>query len=477
MPRRHRPGPRPDRAAASHVPESAGSRTGRLLRMALATAPFLIAPAARGQVPDFRPPTDEHLAAFVKEALDRLPEIRQGSALARAESERIPQAGALPDPTVTFAIVNDGFDAIRVGEMETSYYQAMYEQPLPWPGKRKLRTRVAARGADIASARLERLRLGAESDVRRAYIEIVAARDRLALLAAEADLWQQGEGLARIRYEVGAVPQSDLIRAQLERTRLRRQRIALEADEKVRVQELNRLLGHELAAPVDAPWHLSEIGLPRLFPLVDAFADAVARSPELLQARLEAERAGVTADLARRERFPDMAVGGGVMPRGELDPMWTMTFRIGVPLWAGRKQARFVAESELRREAEIQGREAIHELLLLRTAQRHELLGAALETAHLFSSGLLVQSEGATESTMAQYRVGRVPLSGVLEVVRAYVADRSAHLEALAQSHLLAVAQWELSLSTPQGAPAMRAPASDQGLLTATPSNGGGDGM
>ena len=75
----------------------------------------------------------------------------------RAERERVPQAGALPDPVLSLGIQNDGFDEIMIGKMETSFYQVMLSQGLPWPGKRGLRTDVArlvrGRGGRVARAR------------------------------------------------------------------------------------------------------------------------------------------------------------------------------------------------------------------------------------------------------------------------------------------------------------------------------------
>jgi outer membrane protein TolC len=338
--------------------------------------------------------------------------------------------------------------------METSFYQAMLTQPLFWPGKRDLRTEVASRQVKLAEAQLARVALTVEADVRRAYVELLLARDQLSLLARQEALWEQSEGLAKARYQVGAGPQSDLLRAQLERTRLRQQRLALEAQERTRSQVLNRLRGHALDEPIETALHLADLGDPALPGLSDALADAEARSPELAQARLSVEQAEKRVELANRERWPDMALSAGVMPRGSLDPMWTLSFSVGLPVWSGRKQGRAVAESEARRDAEGQGSEAIRQVLRLRTEERLALLGSALQTNQLYRAGLLVQSEGATESTLGQYRVGRVPFASVLEVLNGYVADRASFLGSLAQAQRIGIAQWELSLEEPTGSAA-----------------------
>lgn len=425
---------------------------GALMRIPpLAAALALVAPALPAGAEPPGLPADPVLSALVAEALERRPELRQAEASVRAEQQRVPQAGALPDPTLSLGIQNDGFRSIEVGKMETSFYQAMITQPLYWPGKRDLRSDVASRQAAIAEAQLARARLTTEADVRRAYVELLLVRDQLALLAKQEVLWEQSEGLAKARYQVGAGPQSDLLRAQLERTRLRQQRLLLEATERTRLQDLNRLRGRDPGQAIETTAHLAELSDPAVPRPEEALADAEARSPELRQTRLSVEQAEKRVALAERERYPDMAVGAGVMYRGSLDPMWTLSFSVGLPVWSGRKQAPAVAESEARRDAEGQAAEAVKQVLRLRTEERQALLDAALQTSALYRGGLLVQSEGATESTMSQYRVGRVTFASVLEVLNGYVADRAAFLDTLAQAQRLAIAQWELSLEAPAG--------------------------
>ena len=92
-----------------------------------------------------------------------------------------------------------------------------------------------------ASAQLARAKLTTAAEVERAYVDLLLVRGQLLLLGKLDVLWREAETMARTRYEVGQGPQSDLLRAQLERTRLRQRRLGLEADEAMRLQALNRL--------------------------------------------------------------------------------------------------------------------------------------------------------------------------------------------------------------------------------------------
>lgn len=395
---------------------------------------------------------DPVLAGLVAEALARRPEITQARQKLAAERERVPQAGALPDPTLTAGIQNDGFTSIEIGRMETSYYSFMLTQALPFPGKLGLERDVQALAAEGGVSDVKRAELATEAEVRGAYVALLVARGDLALQGRLETLWREAERASKARYEVGQGSQADLLRAQLERTRLRQQRWALEAAERTTVQAINRLRGRDLDEPIATTFELERVTPPEL-PKLDALArDAEARSPELAAARLATQRASRQSDLARRDLLPDFSISAGVMPRGSFPPMWTVSVGISLPVYAGSKQLRAIDERSARADAERAGEEAVRQTLALRTRQRLSLLESALESVSLYRSGLLVQSEAAVDSAIAQYQVGKVPFAAVLEAINGLLADRSSYLAALARVLQLAIDQQALSLDAPAGA-------------------------
>jgi len=390
---------------------------------------------------------DPLLARLVKDALEERPEVAQAQATIRADHERVPQASALPDPMLSLGIQNDGFRSIQIGEMETSYLSVMASQTFPWYGKRDLRGDVTSLAAAQAEADLARLRLSIRGAVERAYVDLLLVRDELGLLGKLEALWTQAEGLARTRYEAGEGAQSDLLRAQLEKSRLRQRRWALEAEQRRRVAALNRLRGHALGESIDTARSLADLPDPALPSDAVAFAQAEAQSPELQKWRLATEQSNRLVDLAAKDYFPDLTLSAAVMPRfGKFSPMWQAGLSFAIPLWAGSKQARAVEENRQRGTAAERGAEATRQMLRERVEERQTLLAALRETNQLFRGGLLVQSEASVASTMAQYRVGRVGFASVLEALTGYVADLNAFYESIAVTQRVAIAEREVSL-------------------------------
>ena len=422
------------------------------MRLALLLSALLAAAPSAAQSPPAPAGDDPILAKLVEESVAARPELREAQALARAERERVPQAGALPDPVVTLGVQNDGFDGLKIGEMESSYYLLMVSQGVPWPGKLWLRTDLARLAAEQADAGLARVRLTTEADVRRAYLDLLLIRDRLALLAELEGIWQKSAGIARARYESGEGAQSDVLRAQLELNRLQQRRWALQSDERVTVQGLNRLRAHPLDEPIPTSAHVVDLPLPAVVDEAKGWADAAERSPELRQARIATSAAETGVSLARRGLLPDLAVSAGIMPRGGLDPMWQAGVSFTVPVWAWRKQGRAVAESSARAVAGQASAAAIEQQLQLRLQERRSALAALLETVRLYRDGLLVQSQATSESTLAQYRVGRVTFASVLDANAGYVADKEGYLFAIASAVRLGIAGAEVSLAPGGGA-------------------------
>ena len=421
---------------------------------AQSTFAFLIASSAAtfaSPPQPYGPPLtdDPVLGSLVAQALQQRPEIARAHALLDAEKQRIPQAGAFPDPSLTVGIQNDSFTKIQIGQMETSWVTIMATQTLPWYGKRGLRSELAGLAAQVVQADLDRAELTVRAEVEWAYVDLLLARSQLALLSNLEALWLQSEGLARTRYEVGEGSQSDLLRAQLERTRQRQRRAALESEERRRVVVLNRLRGRALDEAISTPRSLADIPDPLAIDVGEAVRQSEAQSPELKRASLSIEEADKRTGLARKDFFPDPALTAGVMPRGKLEPMWQVGVTVSLPVWAAFKQSPALGESELRKRAASEAAEALRRLLRQRIEERSLVLASLLQTNRLYRDGLLVQSEATVTSTLAQYQVGRVTFAAVLEALVGYLGDVNASLESAAAVQRIATAQRDFSLEPP----------------------------
>lgn len=440
----------------------------------LGASPALSAPA--DEAPGTPLFADPGLREVVRASLEKRPEIARIRAQITAEKERVPQSHVLPDPTLSMGIQNDGFGGIQIGKMESSWLFVVASQTFPWFGKRAARGQLAALGGQEAQIDLTRTLLSVTADAERAYVDLLLVREQLGLLAKLERLWQQSEAIARVRYETGEVAQSDLLRAQLERARLKQRRWALESEERRRLAVLNRLRGHDLAEPFETTRALSDLPDPVIPDVEQETLASEAASPELKRAYLARAEADRRVDLAKKERLPDVTLSAGLMPRwGKFGTMWQAGVSLNLPVWSAHKQARVIAENQARGQAARSGAEAVRQLLYLRVRERIEALRALVESNRLYRGGLLTQSEATVSSTLLQYQVGRVAFASVLEALVGYLGDVNGHLESIAAAERIAIAEREISLDAPGalGGAGMGG-ASMPGAGTTAPAAGGG---
>ena len=396
---------------------------------------------------------DPMLRDLVREAVEKRPEVGQVRAQIAAERERMPQSHVLPDPSLSLGIQNDGFSGIQIGKMESSWLYIVAAQTFPWPGKRGMRGEVVGMDAQSAETDLRRTLLTVAADVERSYLDLLLVRDQLGLLGKLESLWQQSEVVALSRYQSGEGAQSDVLRVQLERSRLKQRRWALESEERRKVAVLNRVRGHALDEEIATHRTLADVPDPVFPDPEQAVVESLGESPELRKAQLVGQQAERRVDLAKKERWPDVTVSAGVMPRwGEFGTMWQAGVAFNVPVWSLGKQTHVIAENQARGQAARGGAATVREILALRVRERIESLRALLAVNRLYRSGLLAQSESTVASTLVQYQVGRVSFAAVLEALSGYLSDVNGFLDSVAAAQRIAIAQREISLESPGGA-------------------------
>jgi outer membrane protein TolC len=431
--------------------------TRRILVPLLAAG--LCAAEARAQAPPGED-RDPALRSILEEALARNPDLVAARHLLSAGRSRPAQAGALPEPMLSVGYTNDGWSP-TLGTRDMTTLSLMWAQELPYPGKRRLRRGVASLEAGQVEQQLERVRLGVVAAVERAWADLRLARQVAEVVREQEQVWRQIEGVARARYAVGQGAQQDVLRVQVELTRVEQLRIDQATEAEVRLAELNRLRAAAADTPVETPAPLG------LHPLPIAASDVLRRaetvSPELKSAALAVERERTALALAKKDSRPDFTLQAGYMNRGRLDPMWQASLGVSLPLFAGRNASR-VAEAEARLRASESGREAATRRLRVRTQERLARLRAIEKTAALYEKGIVPQGRMAVEAGLASYQAGQVPFLAVLESLATLYGDRTTLLRLLAAHARLRASLDEGSLEGIDGGPgAMAAPAMGAG--------------
>lgn len=400
------------------------------MRLALVTL-ALVAAAARA---------DEHLAALVAEAQAHRPELARARAAVDAARTRAPQVTAWSDPMLELGIQNDGFTKWGVGTDPMSWVSVMTRQSFPFPGKNPLRAELAQTDVRRAELLLERARRATVADVHRAYLSVQAVREREQLLTQLRALWNTTRAAVQARYEAGQGTQAELARVRLEESRLAQRARLLSMQAQVALHQLNRLRG----APLDAALETSSLSA---FPELPPHEPDT--SPELALARLDTARADVDRSLRRKALLPDLQVGAGVMVRGALEPMWTVTLGVPLPISSGLRLAHENSELDhLQHGARAEADELAQQLALGR-AQREARFTTLSELWRTSTTELVAQARTVAEAALSDYRTGRGDLTFVLDAYSTLIAEQEAALDTLVEAWTVVIEQDELVAGGP----------------------------
>ena len=411
-----------------------------------AVALLLVTGTATAQATTRATLTDPALDALVAEALANTPETASARATVEAARRRIVPAGTLPDPFLSTTYQNDG-RGISLGKQEGSFLGLMASQPLPWPGKLSLASKVAESEArEVESGVVGRTNLTIEARVRNAWYDVVLARAIDRILDERRESATQIEAAVRERYAAGLAVQQDVLRAQVELARIDELKATQAATIVARTAELNRLLGRPQDAHVDTPRELAAVELvPAVASLIES---ASTRSPELAATRQGIETGRIRIDVAKKNFLPDFVVNGGSMYRAgfEMGPMWQVGVGISLPVWIERRQKNQLAEAQALVNARTSDADAVSRELELRTRERVAQLDAALRVAKLYRDQILVLDELSLESALASYQAGKIPFISVLDALNTLFNDRALYAGRLAESAKWRVAIDEASL-------------------------------
>ncbi len=356
-------------------------------------------PAAAEPAPAAPPRVDD----LVAEALLHNPELVMLRAEVDAARAAVPQAGALPDPMLMLGYVP------AVGGTAGGLQMIDLIQPIPGPGKRGARTAQAVSMQTLAQHRVREGEQRVREQVRTQYAELLFIDRAITLLEGNRAILQQIERIARTQYEVGKGSQSDVLRAQLEVTRLMDELIAMRAERPGALAMLNALLGRLATAPLVTPPAAGQMTaeLPAI-PLDAVLLAAATRRPSVELWTEQVRWWELQVRLAELDRKPDFQIGARAMTMENNGPsLLGVTVGLNLPLYSGRKQSQAVAEARARLAA---ARSAL-EQARLQAAQEVTAEAAMVrgvdERLSLLRTGLLPQAQANAQAALAAYQVGQ----------------------------------------------------------------------
>lgn len=353
----------------------------------------------------------EDLPSLVTTALANNPELKASEARWEIFREKIAQARSFDDPMLTLAVRNGVIsDPLNFGKEPMTGKAIELSQKLPFWGKRALRGEIAAKTAESYRWTLEERKVDLARMVKEAWYRIYYIDKSIDIVDKNIKILDDFITLAETKYSVNQGTQTDVFKAQVERSKLQDMRITLEQQRTSQQASLNTLVYRPAETPVG---RIPDFSIrPMLLSGKKLRETAYENRPEIkvLEARIgkgEADR-----KLADKEFYPDFNVFGGYMQRDPVNgsagnDMYTLGLSVNLPLQRERRHAA-VAESE----SEI--RMANEELNSLKSSIDFGVsdllaqLNKRRKLVELYKTGIIPQADQALESATINYRVNKV---------------------------------------------------------------------
>lgn len=349
------------------------------------------------------------LSALLDEATRSNPDI-QATRLGWQAATQVPsQVSTPPDPQVTLQHVSVGSPRPFAGYSNSDFAYVGFgiSQDLPYPGKLKLKGEVAQQDAAISREKLEAVRRSILQQVKEAYYQIAYVQQTLEVLDRNGKLLEQLEKIADARYRVGEGSQQDVLKSQLERTKLLRE--VAHHHELMNSQQalLRKLLNRPPGSPDISTEPLVET--PLRYTSDELLTKVRTENPQVAGQQETVKKQSLQVEIARKDRYPDFSVQ--YMWQHTAEPFrdyYMLSVSARIPIYRRRKlnpeMTQAVEElNRSRREYESQIQTAYFDV-------RNQYIAAetASQMLKIYREGLIPQALATYQSGLTSYQTGGV---------------------------------------------------------------------
>lgn len=290
------------------------------------------------------------LRDLIAEAERNNPGIAAAQRGYEAATHMAAERSALPDTQVMLQQLSVGSPRPFAGYTNSNfaYIGIGASQEFPYPGKRGLRAQVGSREAEVRHADSESIRRDVIDKLKAVYFQLAYLQQTLSILERNGELLNEIEQATESRYRVGQGTQQEVLKAQLQHTRIL-QEVTMHHRDVGRLQAQIKQLLHR---PQDSPDILTDslAARPLSYSPTDLLKLVRDQNPavQTRQAMLTKNEAEV--ELAKKEFRPDFNVQYMYENTDrKFRDYYTVTFGINLPNRSRRKAE--LAEAEANRAA------------------------------------------------------------------------------------------------------------------------------
>jgi cobalt-zinc-cadmium efflux system outer membrane protein len=359
------------------------------------------------------------LDQLIQEMLQQNPELQASYNQWQVTAAQAPQAGALPDPVLGIGVMNLPVNSFAFNQEMMTGKQISLMQMFPFPGKQGARKDILLSEASIAEQQYIQKKNELIKDLKESYFELFYIDKAIASNQKNNGLLNQLAQTAETRYRVGKGLQQDVLKAQLELSKLTDDLIDLQQQRESLEAHINFLVNRNQSNPLPKTEELKFEPLAKELPELQTLAEK--SNPILLSWQTIIQQSNQKVKLAKKEYLPDFSVELAYTQREELQngeggvDLVSGMVNLTLPLYFWNKQKKQVQESQLAGQASSKMQESVTRMIFQQMEKTYAELQKNHQRLQLFESSILPQANQTLQSSLAAYQVDKLEFLTVID--------------------------------------------------------------
>lgn len=346
------------------------------------------------------------LSSLIEEAKSQNPQILAAASTYKGSLNVPKRAGALPDTQLTFQQLSVGSPRPFAGytNSEFAYIGIGASQEFPYPGKRKLRAEVATKEADAFQARTESSTRDVVAELKAAYFHLSYVQQAIKVLQHHDQVLGEMQQIAESRYRVGQGNQQEVLKSQLQHTKILQEIAMSRRDEGQLQAQLKQLLSRSQDSSDIVADPLAERAVP--YSPSQLFQLAQKQNPDVHFQKAMLNQAQSQVALAHKEFLPDFTLQYMYQNTDrKFRDYYMFSFSVTLPN-RGRRRAELAEAQEKQERAQQELRAAVQK----QTAEIQQQFVASQTSSDqlkIYKEGLIPQAAATFRSALAAYQANR----------------------------------------------------------------------
>lgn len=372
------------------------------------------------------------LNALIDEGLLNNPHIKAKHSQWKSAIFKAKYISKHPDPKARISYFGESVET-RVGPQEQKYG---ISQTIPFPGKLSLKGSAQNAHANMLQEQYKASQQELVKNIKFVYFDIFWVDAAISITENEKSVLSNMEHVARKKYELNVTSYQDVIKAQVELSKLEDKLLRFKQNRASLVSMMNSLLNR----PAGTAFDTISVFEPQPFTLTLENLKEIGTKTrqELLAAEYAVEKAKKERLLSKLNYLPDFTLSYDRFQIGDGETTqiedgkdaWLGTLQINLPIWFGKLNSQ-VNEKEQNLNAKKEHYQNIQNRVTYEIEDAYYKIQSYKDIVTLYKKALVPQAEQAFEAARTGYESKKVDFLNWLDAERVYLHSSLAYYKSI----------------------------------------------